>query len=88
MIRLLIASGKLQRDVLGQFLQHASGMGYSTLVQLLLEGNADPNYFPEEDEYQMTPLVGMIFENAPCEGQKYYTCWFVLGQTYNIFPLE
>lgn len=50
-------------DVLGQSLQYACGMGYEAISRLLLHANADPNYFPYDDEFAMTPLVGMIFEN-------------------------
>mmetsp|Transcript_9590 Transcript_9590/g.14436 ORF Transcript_9590/g.14436 Transcript_9590/m.14436 type:complete len:212 (-) Transcript_9590:418-1053(-) len=51
------------RNVLGQALQVASGMGFIPIVRLLLNAGADPNYFPSDDEFEMTPLVGMIFEN-------------------------
>ena len=58
------------RDILGQCLQYASGMGYVDIVGLLLQAKSDPNYFPADDEYEMTPLVGMIFENEMLEGHQ------------------
>jgi ankyrin repeat protein len=70
MIRILTKDRhRLQnRDVLGEALQYACGMGYPSVVQLLLQANSDPNYYPPDDEFAMTPLIGMIFENERCEG--------------------
>ena len=51
------------RDILGEALQVAAGEGYTSIVDLLLQAGADANYFPEQDEFQMTPVIGMIFEN-------------------------
>jgi ankyrin repeat protein len=69
MIQILTKEQRLQnRDVLGEALQYACGMGYPTVVQLLLEAESDPNYYPADDEFAMTPLIGMIFENQRCEG--------------------
>jgi ankyrin repeat protein len=69
MIQMLTINHRIQnQDVLGQALQYACGMGYPKVVQLLLQANSDPNYFPADDEYAMTPLIGMIFENEQCEG--------------------
>lgn len=69
MIQMLTSHHKIQnQDVLGQALQYACGMGYPRVVELLLQANSDPNYFPADDEYAMTPLIGMIFENERCEG--------------------
>ena len=52
------------RDILGEALQVAAGEGYSMLVPLLLNAGADPNYFSPCDEFYMTPVIGMIFENT------------------------
>lgn len=49
-------------------LQVAAGEAYTSLVPMLLEGGADPNYFSPSDEFCMTPVVGMIFENTVLEG--------------------
>lgn len=70
MVHILIKEGRLQnRDTLGQALQYACGMGFTEIVQiLLLDGKTDPNYYPSDDEYQMTPLIGMIFENESLHG--------------------
>jgi hypothetical protein len=51
------------RDILGEALQVAAGEGYTHLVPLLLTAGADVNYYSASDEFQMTPLIGMIFEN-------------------------
>jgi ankyrin repeat protein len=56
------------RDILGQALQYACGMGFVRIVDRLLQTQADPNYFPDDDEFQMTPIIGMIFENEALEG--------------------
>lgn len=64
-LEILLQSGRItDPDILGQSLQYTCGMGYSSLVHLLLQAGSDPNYFPKEDEFEMTPLIGMIFENA------------------------
>lgn len=70
MIHILTKDNRLtNRDVLGQALQYACGMGYHQVVQiLLLNQQCDPNYYPSDDEYEMTPLIGMIFENEPLNG--------------------
>jgi ankyrin repeat protein len=70
MIQMLLSNNhRIQNpDVLGQALQYACGMGYPKVVQILLQANGNPNYFPSDDEYAMTPLIGMIFENEQCEG--------------------
>lgn len=69
LIRVLTRDNRINnRDILGQALQYACGMGLVPIVDCLLQAKADPNYFPDEDEYQMTPLIGMIFENEMLEG--------------------
>lgn len=51
------------RDALGQSLDFAAGNGWLPMVALLLDAGADPNYFRPEDDYALTPLIGLIFEN-------------------------
>ena len=53
------------RDILGEALQVAAGEGYVLVIPALLAAGADPNYFSPCDEYRMTPLIGMIFEQNP-----------------------
>ena len=50
--------------LLGEALQVAAGEGYTDLVPLLLGAGADANYCSPSDEFRMTPIVGMIFENS------------------------
>jgi hypothetical protein len=55
-------------DILGEALQVAAGEGWERLVPILLAAGANPNYCSPGDEFFMTPLVGMIFENQALPG--------------------
>jgi len=56
------------RKILGWALHFVCGMGCVPLVQRLLEAGADPNYYMDEDDYCITPLVCLSFEVDPMEG--------------------
>lgn len=71
LLEILLATNQINNpDILGQALQYACGMGYPDVVKLLIKFKADPNYYPVDDEYAMTPLIGMIFENEPSDGHR------------------
>eukprot|EP00037_Helgoeca_nana_P016158 m.151919 g.151919 ORF g.151919 m.151919 type:complete len:314 (+) comp23369_c1_seq1:333-1274(+) len=56
------------RDVLGSALNFGCGRGMTPIVERLLQANADPNYFPDHDDYAFTPLIGLIYENESHPG--------------------
>lgn len=56
-------SSVTNRDVLGAALAFACARGSTPVVELLLAASADPDYRREHDDYAMTPLVGLVFEN-------------------------
>jgi hypothetical protein len=55
------------RDVLGPALAFVSARGFVQMVELLLRAGADPNYCAPFDDYQMTPLVQLVYENEQLE---------------------
>lgn len=56
------------RDVLGSALNFGCGRGMTPIVERLLQANADPNYFPNHDDFAFTPLIGLIYENESHPG--------------------
>eukprot|EP00041_Stephanoeca_diplocostata_P008723 m.128939 g.128939 ORF g.128939 m.128939 type:complete len:217 (-) comp17450_c0_seq16:253-903(-) len=69
MVTTLTRDNKIHhRTVLGSALAYASALGMVPIVKLLLNAGADPNYFPDSDDYAMTPLVLLIFENMQMDG--------------------
>jgi ankyrin repeat protein len=68
MVKALTKDNRItQRDILGSCLSFAVGLGFISIVQLLLEAGADPDYYRGEDDYCLTPLIGTIFENEEHE---------------------
>lgn len=68
MVKTLTKDNRItQRDILGNCLTFCSGRGFIELVQVLLEAHADPDYYREGDDYCLTPLIGLIFENEQHE---------------------
>eukprot|EP00039_Didymoeca_costata_P002798 m.62727 g.62727 ORF g.62727 m.62727 type:complete len:230 (-) comp11530_c0_seq3:213-902(-) len=51
------------RNILGGALTFSGAHGHVEVVGKLLECGADPNYYRPEDDYYITPLVNLIFEN-------------------------
>lgn len=49
--------------MLGAALGFATARGMAPIVAQLLRAGADPDYYPEHDDYAFTPLIGLIYEN-------------------------
>ena len=65
------------RDVLGPALSFACAHGYVPIITLLLRAGADPNYFPDGDDYATTPLVQLIYENEQKPTHAQVACMLV-----------
>ncbi len=62
------ASRVTNHVVLGEALSFACAWGSVPIVHILLRAGADAGYYPEHDDYAITPLVRLIFENEERPG--------------------